>query len=130
MNCKGPWEGTDGRGEVKRRSDVSDVSPYVSPRLALRLAFVSPYVSPSSRLTSRRCLLPAFLCAHVLKRDVWVRGSLSFVCFRARAKRNRQLAPARVKLEGSRCMLPGTPGKILRYVPLRCYFLHFEVTVN
>ena len=22
-----------------------------------------------------RCLLPAFLCAHVLKRDVWVRGS-------------------------------------------------------
>ena len=23
-----------------------------------------------------RCLLPAFLCAHVLKRDVWVRGSI------------------------------------------------------
>ena len=25
-----------------------------------------------------RCLLPAFLCAHVLKRDVWVRGRVSF----------------------------------------------------
>ena len=23
-----------------------------------------------------RCLLPAFLCAHVLKRDVWVRDSV------------------------------------------------------
>ena len=55
MNCKGPWEG-NGKGEA----------------------------TSTSRLTSRRCLLPAFLCAHVLKRDVWVRGSLSFVCFRAR----------------------------------------------
>ena len=29
-----------------------------------------------------RCLLPAFLCAHVLKRDVWVRGRSGTV-FRA-----------------------------------------------
>ena len=46
----------------------------------LKIAYSSAITLPAilkTRSARRlaRCLLPAFLCAHVLKRDVWVRGS-------------------------------------------------------
>ena len=48
--------------------------------LILKITYSSAITLPAilkTRSARRlaRCLLPAFLCAHVIKRDVWVRGS-------------------------------------------------------
>ena len=60
-------------------NDLLKIRKMNRAELILKITYSSAITLPAilkTRSARRlaRCLLPAFLCAHVIKRDVWVRG--------------------------------------------------------
>ena len=67
-------------------NDLLKIRKMNRAELILKIAYSSAITLPAilkTRSARRlaRCLLPAFLCAHVIKRDVWVRGRIGTVLY-------------------------------------------------